>query len=85
MPNYGETRVSYFVKLVCVRSGCYCPFTLTNVTATLPSPTHYRSIYKSNPVVKLVLAEVIDHSARRGYQPSLASVISRTGASPVGY
>ena len=62
-----------------------CPFALTNETVTLPSPTHHRSIYKSNPVVELVLAGVIDHSALRGYQPSPAWVISRTGASPVGY
>ena len=45
----------------------------------------FRYVYKSNPVVELVLAGVIDHSARRGYRPSPAWVISRTGASPVGY
>ena len=37
-----------------------------------------RYVYKSNPVVELILAVVIVHSAWQGYQPSLAWVISRT-------
>ena len=44
-----------------------------------------RYVYKSNPVVELILAVVIVHSAWQGYQPSLAWVISRTGMSAVGY
>ena len=59
-----------------------CPFTLTNVTATLPIIEAFRYVYKSNPVV---LAGVIDHSVWRGYQPSPTLVISHTGMSPAGY
>jgi len=48
----------------------------------LPSHTHHRYVYKSNLVVLVVLAGVIDYSVWYSYQPLSALVISHTGAVP---